>query len=385
MILFFRENPWYNTFMKYEIYRNENFKTSQWAGGMTTELAIFPQKSDYQEQDFIWRLSTAVVEQEESVFTSLSDYDRVLMVLEGDVILAHEGQRVARLKAMEQDRFDGGVSTKSFGTCRDYNLMVRKGSAGYLDVLELTKESAVPEREEQGGLAKSCQAFYCHSGYGVVAFGGNSLMIKEGEQLVIWHEASEQASVSVMGEGTLIRAQIFYDERILSRQEIPSAKASFSDFVACMKLSLTNFRGSQFFFPSLKDIWYDEDLKDGIRKIERFYLPMFLWIAGVTAFGFYGADRWEPVAVVGVLVGWTLLMMLVISPLLYLIAVPKPVNAHIKKLDALTEYEQGVRQKEQAENPMVHKIEKKYKISGRNVYRVDQEEAPQKRSKKPRA
>ncbi len=371
--------------MKYEICREENFKISQWAGGMTTELAIFPQKAEYQKQDFIWRLSTAVVEQEESVFTALPDYDRVLLVLEGDVILAHEGQRVARLKATEQDRFDGGVSTKSFGTCRDYNLMVRKGSVGYLDVLELTEESAVPERKEQEGLAKSCQGFYCHSGYGIVTFGGNSLMIKEGEQLVIWHDGAEPASVSVMGEGTLIRAQIFYDERILSRQEIPPAKASFSDFITCMKLSLTNFRGSRFLFPSLKEIWYDEDLQDGIRKIERFYLPMFLWIAGVTAFGFYGADQWEPVVIVGVLVGWTLLMMLVISPFLYFLAVPKPVNAHIKKLDELTEYEQGVRQKEQAENPMVHKIEKKYKISGRNVYRADQEDAMQKRSKKPRA
>lgn len=352
---------------------------------MTTELAIFPQKADYQEGDFIWRLSTASVEQEESVFTVLSDYDRVLMVLEGDVILAHEGQRVARLKAMEQDRFDGGASTKSFGVCRDYNLMVRKGSAGYLDVLELTEESAVPDRKAQEGLSQSCQAFYCHSGYGVVTFAGNSCLIKEGQQLVIWHDAAEQAAVSVMGEGTLIRAQIFYDERILSRQEIPSEKASFSDFAACLKLSLTNFRGSQFLFPSLKEIWYDEDLKEGIRKIERFYLPMFLWIAGVTAFGFYGASRWEPVAMAGVLVGWTLLMMLVISPFFYFLAVPKPVKAHIKKLEELTEYEQRVRQKEQAENPMVHKIEKKYKMSGRNVYHTDQEEAPRKRRKKPRA
>lgn len=371
--------------MKHEIYRKENFKTSQWAGGMTTELAIFPRTARYQERDFIWRLSTAVVEQEESVFTRLPDYDRVLMVLEGDVILAHEGQRVARLKAMEQDRFDGDTSTKSFGTCQDYNLMVRKGSAGYLDVLELREESVVPERETQSNLSKSCQAFYCHSGYGVVTFKEDSCMIKEGDQLVIWHDAAEQAPVSVMGEGTLIRAQIFYDDRVLSRQEIPSEKASLSDFSACVKLSLTNFRGSRFLFPSLKDIWYDEDLKEGIRKVERFYIPMFLWIAGVTALGFYGTGRWEPSAMISVLLGWTLLMLLVVSPLLYFLAVPKPVKAHIKKVNELTEYEQGVRQKEQAENLMVQKIEKKYKMSGRNIVRTDQKGEPGKRRKEPRA
>lgn len=370
--------------MVYEIYREENYSASRWAGGITTELAIFPQKASYEEQAFIWRLSTASAEQEESVFTALPDYDRVLLVLEGEVVLAHEGQRVARLKEMEQDRFDGNCSTKSFGVCRHYNLMVRKGSAGYLDVLELTEESAVPGREEAEGLSKSCQAFYCASGYGVVTFAGNSCMVKEGEQLVIRHDAAEPVSVSVMGEGTLVRAQVFYDERILARQEISAEKATFADFAACMKLSLTNFRGSRFLFPALKDIWYDEDLQDGIQKIERFYIPMFLWIAGVTGLGFYSASKWEPFAVAFALAGWTLLMLLVVSPLLYFLVVPKPVKAHIKNLTELTEYEQGVRQREQEENPMVHKIEKKYKISGRNLYQTEQEERP-KRKKKPRA
>lgn len=371
--------------MNYEIRKEENFKTSPWAGGTTTELAIFPEKADYRDRDFIWRLSTARVDQEESPFTKLPDYDRVLMVLEGDVVLAHEGQRVARLKAMEQDRFDGGCTSKSFGTCRNYNLMVRKGSIGYLDVLELTEQSATLDREEPEGLSKSCQAFYCCNGYGIVAFAGHSCMVKEGEQLVIQHDETESIRISVMGEGTLVRAQIFYDERILSRQEIPSEKASFSDFAACVKLSLTNFRGSSFLFPSLKTIWYDEDLKDGIQKIERFYIPIFLWIAGVTGFSLCGiAGKWEPFSIVCILLGWTLLMMLVISPLFYFLVVPKPVKAHIKKVAELTEYEQGVRQKEQEENPMVYKIEKKYKMSGRNVYRTEEKPQPG-RKKKPRA
>lgn len=351
------------------------------------ELAIFPETADYGARNFIWRLSVAQIGQEETSFTKLPDYDRVLVALDGTMILVHEGQRVARLKAMEQDRFDGGCASKSFGIGRHYDLMVRKGSVGHLDVLELTEQSVALDREGSEGLPQSCQAFYCHSGYGIVSFAGNSCMVKEGEQLVIqYHEAEEESvNISVMGEGTLIRAQVFYDERVLSRQKMPDEKASLSDFAACMKLSLTNFRGSGFLFPSLKEVWYDEDLQEGIRKIERFYIPMFLWIAGVTGFSLQGmADEWDPPLTVCVLSGWTLLMMLVISPLLYFLAVPKPVKAHIKKVADLTEYEQSVRQREQKENLIVRKIEKKYKTSGRTVYREEERPEPG-RKKKPRA
>ena len=123
--------------MNYTLYRQEDYNTSQWMGGNTTELAIYPKTSKYLDRNFIWRLSSATIDVEESDFSKLPDYDRVLMVLEGEVVLSYEGQRVARLKALEQDRFDGGWKTKSFGKITDYNLMVRKGSEGYLDVIEL--------------------------------------------------------------------------------------------------------------------------------------------------------------------------------------------------------------------------------------------------------
>ncbi|MBQ6370311.1 MAG: HutD family protein, partial [Firmicutes bacterium] len=75
--------------MNFRVIKKEQQKESNWSGGKTYELAIFPEDAKYLDRDFIWRLSTANSDREESSFTKLPDYDRILMVLEGDVVLAH--------------------------------------------------------------------------------------------------------------------------------------------------------------------------------------------------------------------------------------------------------------------------------------------------------
>ena len=118
--------------MKTYYYKEENFSVSAWSGGQTKELAIYPRGQKYIDRDFIWRLSSATIETEESDFTRLPDYDRVLMVLDGEVVLEYNGERVAKCGTLEQDSFDGAWKTKSYGRITDFNLMVRKGNAGYL-------------------------------------------------------------------------------------------------------------------------------------------------------------------------------------------------------------------------------------------------------------
>lgn len=387
--------------MEYRIYKEEDFSITSSPAGAVRQLAVFP---EHPRQNFIWSLGIQEIQQEEASLSRMPEYDRSLLVLEGDVILAYEGQRVARLKELEQDRFDGGFSAKSFGRAQMYDLLVRKGAAGYLDVLKLTKENRVPEREDPEGRGCVCQAFYCREGYGVISFAERTCMIRQGQQLVICQEGSEPLDTGVMGEGILIRTQIFYDQdqagersepdKGTERTEAPDRKkeadspetyppeqgGAFADFAECMKLSLTNFRGSRFIFPYLKKIWYDEALKAGIRRVERFYLPVVLWFVGVAVFGLYGGEQWSPKTVLYVLIGWSLLVLFVLSPLMYFLAVPKPVKAHIKRLDQLSEYEKAVRQREREANPVAERILKKYKISGRNVYIED---GPR-RKKKPR-
>ncbi|MGN0714216.1 MAG: HutD family protein, partial [Anaerovoracaceae bacterium] len=248
--------------MKYQLIKKDAYKTSRWTGGETREMAIWPAGSQYLERNFIWRLSSATVEQEESDFSSLPDYDRVLMVLDGEVVLSHEGQRVARLKALEQDRFDGAYKTHSFGKITDYNLMVRKGNEGYLDLLypEETAAACGPTYPTEKPLA--AHALFCQEGYFVANFSGQTVMASPGELLVMEFGEGEQPAYTIMGEGTVIRAQVYFDEMKgqLAAEEIPSEKATFDDFKACVYLANVQFRAAKYILPSLKRTWFDQAL-----------------------------------------------------------------------------------------------------------------------------
>lgn len=356
--------------MDYRIYGQEDFRTSGWSGGTTTELAVFPENGDYLSRNFIWRLSTATCDREEAVFSKLPDFDRVLMVLEGNVVLAHEEVRVARLSPYEQDRFDGAYKTKSFGKITDYNLMVAKGNEGYLDVLPLTAESQTFTGEIRSKYPNQALTLYLKEGYATITFGGKTVMLAAGNQLVLEADGGEALTFSAMGEGNLIRGQIFYidNREELGPVEIPREKATFEDFKTCVFLANTQFHGARFVFRKLKDLWFDEALSAAIRKIEAFYLPFFIGFIGFCLILYAGVEgEWSPLPLLGASIAWILFDCLVISPLIYFAAMPKPVKKHIKHVDELTAYEQKVRERELNTNERVDRILKKYKNSGRNL------------------
>lgn len=51
-----------------ELLHKKDYKTTEWSGGLTTELSIAPEGSVYADRDFMWRLSSATVELEEERF-----------------------------------------------------------------------------------------------------------------------------------------------------------------------------------------------------------------------------------------------------------------------------------------------------------------------------
>ena len=104
-----------------------DYITTKWSGGLTTQLGIAPAGAVYADRDFLWRLSSATVEDAESDFTALPDYERLISTLEGTIELNHNGGEKLTLNPYEVHRFDGGDNTHSWGRCRDFNLMLRKG------------------------------------------------------------------------------------------------------------------------------------------------------------------------------------------------------------------------------------------------------------------
>ncbi|MEG2144665.1 MAG: HutD family protein [Oscillospiraceae bacterium] len=123
----------------------EEFIVTDWAGGKTEEIAIFPKGKIYGDRDFDFRISSATVEGEESKFTALPDYNRFLAVLTGEVRLLNEtAKEKFKLTPYKIYAFDGGDSIISHGQCRDFNLMVKKDSCcGSMTTTRLSREAQV--------------------------------------------------------------------------------------------------------------------------------------------------------------------------------------------------------------------------------------------------
>lgn len=123
--------------MKQTYYPASILHAKAWANGTTTELVKFPPESDFLKRDFIFRISTATVEAEESTFSDFSGLTRILMVLEGSLQLIHEGRYQKHLQPYEQDTFDGSWLTRSKGKVRDFNLMFNDQAVATLQSFSL--------------------------------------------------------------------------------------------------------------------------------------------------------------------------------------------------------------------------------------------------------
>ncbi len=113
--------------MNHKLLTHKDFKTSEWSGGKTTELYIYPESSNFKELNFEFRLSTATVEVDKSTFTKLPSVSRTLIVLDGEMKLEHKNQHTKIIRKFRFDNFEGDWETKSYGTCVDFNIMTTDG------------------------------------------------------------------------------------------------------------------------------------------------------------------------------------------------------------------------------------------------------------------
>lgn len=170
--------------MKYIPKEKQN--TTEWSGGTTTELYLYPADGSYKERDFLLRLSTALCKDETSVFTKLQDTKRILMVLEGEVTLSHDGKRSVRLCPGEQDTFSGEEETISHGICRDFNLMLKGTAGGSLEYVSLgTSETRTLSLKADG------VGIYLLSGSGSVWYGTECQIMQEEDFLLLGMDDSE--------------------------------------------------------------------------------------------------------------------------------------------------------------------------------------------------
>jgi environmental stress-induced protein Ves len=118
--------------MGMQIFTADDRTTITWAGGTSTQIFIHPSNGNFAERDFIFRISTATVEAEESAFTFFEGIMRHLMILKGKLELIHEGRYTKYLTPYDQDTFSGEWNTRSKGKVTDFNLMLKEGATGSL-------------------------------------------------------------------------------------------------------------------------------------------------------------------------------------------------------------------------------------------------------------
>lgn len=125
---------------------------SEWAGGKTTQLYIYPQDSEYAKRNFLLRISSATVECERSEFTSLPQVERIILPLSGSLHLFYEGHGEKKLEPFEQDRFDGGWKTVSVGRATDFNVMLREGTQAQVRLLDVNPNEQASVEVAANGL-----------------------------------------------------------------------------------------------------------------------------------------------------------------------------------------------------------------------------------------
>ncbi len=127
--------------MKIEYYTKDNFRTTAWKGGKTTELLILPIGANYRERNFIARLSSATIDVSSSEFTILNGIKRFITPITYPFLLESNIKKTFLLKPFEVYEFSGDEKTCSYGMSQDFNLMLNRQKAdGWMKAYKDKKE-----------------------------------------------------------------------------------------------------------------------------------------------------------------------------------------------------------------------------------------------------
>lgn len=168
--------------MEYKIIGKDDIKISKWSGGITKEIAIFPENSKYEDRNFDFRISSATVDNEESVFTKLPGYERIIMILDGKLKLIHEGKYSLELNKYEKDLFSGQWDTVSYGKVLDFNLMFSSKYKGEMNHFKVKQEETVDLADFSG---EEYVIIYVDSGTVEINILGEISKLCKGESIFI--------------------------------------------------------------------------------------------------------------------------------------------------------------------------------------------------------
>ncbi len=109
--------------MNIRLLPKKDSKSSIWSGGLTYEYMIYPETANYADRDFVFRISSATIEQEPSVFTKFKGYHRYLVMLDNSLnIEINAAKKVYEKYEIMEFNSDDDVISYTKGI--DFNWMV---------------------------------------------------------------------------------------------------------------------------------------------------------------------------------------------------------------------------------------------------------------------
>ena len=189
--------------MKIRVQKEKDCKVVNWANGTSTELFVYPSDGNFHTRDFTFRISTATVEAEETTFSDFSSLTRILMILEGNIKLIHEGRYTKQLAPFDQVTFDGSWPTKSQGKVRDFNVMFKENVEGKVEHFATNTGQL-----DSFSLSGTHDFFFVQNG----SFRFKDLEIQKNDLLIIEREETESIDLECLEAGDLVKVEITLNE-----------------------------------------------------------------------------------------------------------------------------------------------------------------------------
>lgn len=173
------------------IIRKEEYRKTSWRCGTTTEIFLYPEDGDYARRQFDYRISSATLETEESVFTPLPGITRVILPLENTMVLVHGKDEEVMIAPYQSYSFSGETVTKGIGINRDFNLLLNHGKQGHVEVITIDGLGSLVEQAEN-------TLYFYEKGFlplevsGITIRPGDSLLVRECERLEMVNGSPEQ-------------------------------------------------------------------------------------------------------------------------------------------------------------------------------------------------
>lgn len=178
-----------------------------WSGGITRQLYIYPDGSDYLLRNFDFRISTSTIADEESTFTHLPGISRTLMVLDGEITIKHDNKEAKTLRKFETCSFKGDWNTKSVGKGTDFNIMTTENFSSDLSFVQLSSGG-----ENKLLLKDKGQWLFIFVVSGLISVHGSPIQneISAGSLLTIKSTASATIEISALADSELVLAAIYF-------------------------------------------------------------------------------------------------------------------------------------------------------------------------------